>query len=69
MVDRLASIQLIVEKELRLINIDTKRNWGYSNSYVKALWLTLEQDVPDDNLIATNQTITLRDIRKIVFAS
>jgi len=49
------------EKELRLGNLDTKRDWGFAGDYVEAMWLMLQQDKPDDYVIATNETHTIRE--------
>ncbi|MCJ2142519.1 GDP-mannose 4,6-dehydratase, partial [Methylobacterium sp. E-066] len=54
-------------KELRLGNIDAKRDWGHARDYVKAMWLMLQNDKPDDYVIATGRTTTLRDICVIAF--
>jgi GDPmannose 4,6-dehydratase len=65
--DAVARIKLGLAKELRLGNIDAKRDWGHSRDYVKAMWLMLQQDVPDDYVIATGRTVTVRDMCKIAF--
>src|SRR4051812_12478114 len=65
--DRAARIKLGLEKELRLGNIDAKRDWGHSKDYVRAMWLMLQQEVPDDNVIATGRTTTVRDMCRIAF--
>lgn len=65
--DAVAMIKLGLAKELRLGNIDAKRDWGHSRDYVKAMWLMLQQDVPDDYVIATGRTVTVRDMCKIAF--
>ena len=51
-----AKIKIGQEKELRLGNLESKRDWGYAADYVKAMWLMLQQEVPDDFVIATNET-------------
>ncbi len=65
--DGVARIKLGVEKELRLGNIDAKRDWGHSNDYVRAMWLMLQQDTPDDYVVATGRTTTVRDMCRIAF--
>jgi GDPmannose 4,6-dehydratase len=51
-----AKIALGLEKELRLGNLEAKRDWGYAPEYVRSMWLMLQQDAPDDYIIATNET-------------
>ncbi len=65
--DAVARIKLGRQKELRLGNIDAKRDWGYAGDYVEAMWLMLQQDKPDDYVIATGRTTTVRDMCKIAF--
>ncbi|WP_151704814.1 GDP-mannose 4,6-dehydratase [Nitrincola alkalilacustris] len=65
--DGVARIKLGMETELRLGNIDAKRDWGHARDYVKAMWLMLQQDTPDDFVIATGLTTTVRDMCKIAF--
>lgn len=65
--DGVAKIKLGLQKELRLGNIDAKRDWGHSKDYVRAMWMMLQQDVPDDYVIATGVTTTVRDMCKIAF--
>jgi GDPmannose 4,6-dehydratase len=65
--DAVARIKLGLAKELRLGNIDAKRDWGHSRDYVEAMWLMLQQDVPDDYVIATGRTVTVRDMCRIAF--
>ena len=65
--DGVARIKLGMAKELRLGNIDAKRDWGHAKDYVKAMWLMLQQDVPDDYVVATGVTTTVRDMCKIAF--
>lgn len=66
--DAVARIKLGLASELRLGNIDAKRDWGHSRDYVEAMWLMLQQDVPDDYVIATGRTVTVRDMCRIAFA-
>lgn len=65
--DAVARIKLGKQKELRLGNIDAKRDWGFAGDYVEAMWLMLQQDKPDDYVVATGQTTTVRDMCKIAF--
>ncbi|ASP37515.1 GDP-mannose 4,6-dehydratase [Bacterioplanes sanyensis] len=65
--DGVARIKLGLEKELRLGNIDAKRDWGHARDYVKAMWLMLQQDEADDYVIATGRTTTVRDMCRIAF--
>lgn len=54
---------------LELGNMDSKRDWGHSKDYVNAMWLMLQQDTPDDYVIATNETRTVRQFVDIAFKS
>jgi GDPmannose 4,6-dehydratase len=62
-----ASIKLGLQKELRLGNIDAKRDWGYAGDYVRAMWLMLQQKTPDDFVIATGENHTVREFLDIAF--
>lgn len=62
-----ASIKLGVQECVELGNMDSKRDWGHSKDYVKAMWLMLQQDEPDDYVIATNETRTVRDFVEVAF--
>lgn len=62
-----ARIKKGLDKELRLGNIDAKRDWGFAGDYVEAMWLMLQQNTADDYVIATGQTTTVRDMCKIAF--
>ena len=66
--DAVARIKQGKQQELRLGNIDAKRDWGFAGDYVEAMWLMLQQDVADDYVIATGQTTTVRDMCRIAFA-
>lgn len=57
----LARIKLGVEDTLYLGNLDAKRDWGYAKDYVEGMWLMLQQDTPDDYVLATNETHTVRE--------
>jgi len=62
-----ARIKLGLQDCLELGNMDSKRDWGHSKDYVKAMWLMLQQDTPDDYVIATNETRTVREFVDIAF--
>lgn len=62
-----ASIKLGLANELRLGNIDAKRDWGHAKDYVRAMWLMLQQETPDDYVVATGVTTTVRDMCRIAF--
>ena len=62
-----AMIKLGLEKELRLGNLDAKRDWGFAGDYVKAMWLMLQQEKPDDYVIATGETHTVEKLVKVAF--
>ncbi|WP_163649470.1 GDP-mannose 4,6-dehydratase [Modicisalibacter sp. 'Wilcox'] len=65
--DGVARIKLGMTQEMRLGNIDAKRDWGHARDYVKAMWLMLQQDEPDDYVIATGVTTSVRDMCRIAF--
>lgn len=65
--DGVARIKLGLTNELRLGNIDAKRDWGHARDYVKAMWMMLQQDTADDYVIATGRTTTVRDMCAIAF--
>ncbi|TPN51559.1 GDP-mannose 4,6-dehydratase [Mesorhizobium sp. B1-1-7] len=65
--DAVARIKKGMAKELRLGNIDAKRDWGHSKDYVRAMWLMVQQDQPDDYVVATGRTTTVRDMCRIAF--
>ena len=62
-----ARIKLGLQKKLYLGNLDAKRDWGFAGDYVKAMWLMLQQDVPDDYVIATGETYTVKQFLYKVF--
>lgn len=62
-----AQIKLGLANELRLGNLEAQRDWGYARDYVKAMWLMLQQDQPDDYVIATGQTHSVRRFCEIAF--
>jgi GDPmannose 4,6-dehydratase len=57
-----ARIKLGLQNELRLGNLDAKRDWGFAKEYVEAMWLMLQQNEPDDFVIGTGQTQTIKDL-------
>lgn len=65
--DAVARIKLGVQDHLELGNMDSKRDWGHSKDYVKAMWLLLQQDHADDYVIATNETRTVREFVEVAF--
>jgi GDPmannose 4,6-dehydratase len=65
--DGVARIKLGLANELVLGNLDAQRDWGYSGDYVKAMWLMLQQDTPDDFVIATGRTHKVSDFCRIAF--
>ena len=66
--DAVARIKLGQQKELRLGNIDAKRDWGFAGDYVEAMWLMTQQAAGDDYVVATGLTTTVRDMCEIAFA-
>ncbi|ARS51117.1 GDP-mannose 4,6-dehydratase [Ectopseudomonas hydrolytica] len=65
--DAVARIKLGKQRELRLGNIDAKRDWGFAGDYVEAMWLMLQQEQADDYVVATGVTTTVRDMCRIAF--
>ena len=66
--DGVARIKLGLQSELRLGNLDAKRDWGYAGDYVRAMWLMLQQDTPDDYVIATEETHSVREFCELAFS-
>lgn len=66
--DAVARIKLGLATELRLGNIDAKRDWGHARDYVEAMWLMLQQDEPDDYVVATGVTTSVRQMCELAFA-
>ena len=62
-----ARIKAGVQKKLYLGNLDAKRDWGYAPEFVEAMWLMLQQDKPDDYVVATGETHTIRDFLDLSF--
>ncbi|ASS67333.1 MULTISPECIES: GDP-mannose 4,6-dehydratase [unclassified Paenibacillus] len=65
--DAAARIKLGLQKELRMGNLDAKRDWGFAGDYVKAMWLMLQQDTPEDYVISTGETHTVEELVEIAF--
>lgn len=65
--NRIAEIKMGLEKELRLGNLEAKRDWGFAGDYVKAMWLMLQQNKPDDYVIATGETHSVKEFVKLAF--
>ena len=64
----IARIVAGTQKKLYLGNLDSKRDWGYAKDYVKAMWLMLQQDEPDDYVVATGETYSIREFLDIAFS-
>jgi GDPmannose 4,6-dehydratase len=62
-----AKIKLGLQKKLYLGNLDAKRDWGHAKDYVEAMWLMLQQEEPDDYVVATGKTYTVKDFLHTVF--
>ncbi len=65
--DGVAKIKLGLATELRMGNLDAKRDWGFAGDYVEAMWLMLQQDAPDDYVIATGETHTVQELVEVAF--
>jgi len=63
-----AAIKLGLQNQLKLGNLEAKRDWGYAKDYVEAMWLMLQQDAPDDFVIATGETHTVKEFCEAVFS-
>jgi len=63
-----ARIKLGVGQELKLGNLEAKRDWGFAGDYVEAMWLMLQQPTPDDFVIATGETHSVRELCEVAFA-
>lgn len=62
-----ARIKLGLTSKLKLGNLEAKRDWGYAKDYVEAMWLMLQQDEPDDYVVATGETRSVRELVKLAF--
>jgi GDPmannose 4,6-dehydratase len=65
--DGVARIKLGLSSELRLGNLDARRDWGFAGDYVRAMWMMLQQDTPDDFVIATGETRTVQELVEVAF--
>jgi len=63
-----ARIKLGLDREIRLGNLDAKRDWGFAGDYVHAMWAMLQQDEPDDYVVATGETHSVRELCEVAFA-
>ena len=66
--DGVARIKLGLATELRLGNLDAKRDWGHARDYVRAMWLMVQQDEPGDYVVATGRTVSVHDMCRLAFA-
>ena len=66
--DGVARIKLGLANELRMGNLDAKRDWGFAGDYVTAMWLMLQQETPDDYVIATGETHSVREFCDLAFS-
>jgi GDPmannose 4,6-dehydratase len=66
--DGAARVKLGLQKKLAMGNLDAERDWGFAGDYVEAMWLMLQQPTPDDYLIATNETHSVRELCEIAFS-
>ena len=66
--DAVARIKLGNQKELRMGNLDAKRDWGFAGDYVRAMWLMLQQDKADDYVVASGETHSVRKFLEIAFS-
>jgi GDPmannose 4,6-dehydratase len=65
--DGVARIKLGMARDLRLGNLSAMRDWGHARDYVRAMWLMLQQDTPDDYVVATGRTTSIRDFCRLAF--
>ncbi|MBM7567316.1 GDP-mannose 4,6-dehydratase [Paenibacillus sacheonensis] len=66
--DAVARIKLGVQNEIRMGNLDALRDWGFAGDYVKAMWLMLQQDEPDDFVISTGEMHSVRELLEVAFS-
>jgi GDPmannose 4,6-dehydratase len=62
-----AQIKLGLAQELRLGNLDSRRDWGFAGDYVRAMWLMLQQDEPGDYVVGTGETHSVRELCQVAF--
>jgi GDPmannose 4,6-dehydratase len=65
--DGVARIKLGFARELALGNLDARRDWGHARDYVRAMWLMLQQETPDDYVVATGRTTSIREFCRLAF--
>jgi GDPmannose 4,6-dehydratase len=65
--DAVARIKLGLQKELRLGNLNAHRDWGYAGDYTRAMWLMLQHDKPDDFVIATGESHSVKELVALAF--
>ena len=63
-----AAIKLGMQEKVKLGNLDAQRDWGYAPDYVRAMWLMLQQDAPDDYVVATGKTHSVRELCDLAFS-
>lgn len=63
-----AAIKLGLQEKVKLGNLDARRDWGYAGDYVRAMWLMLQQDHPDDYVVATGETHSVRELCEVAFS-
>jgi GDPmannose 4,6-dehydratase len=66
--DGVARIKLGLARDLPMGNLDATRDWGHARDYVRAMWLMLQQETPDDYVVATGRTVSVRELCRIAFA-
>ena len=66
--DGVARIKLDLADSISLGNLDARRDWGYAKDYVEAMWLMLQQDTPDDYVVATGETHTVKELVEVAFS-
>ena len=66
--DGVARIKLGLASELPMGNLDAQRDWGHARDYVRAMWLMLQQSTPDDYVVATGRTVSVREMCRLAFA-
>src|SRR4029077_11809788 len=62
-----ARIKLGLQQKLKMGNLEAERDWGFAGDYVRAMWLMLQQDKPDDYVVATGQTHTVKRLLEVAF--
>jgi GDPmannose 4,6-dehydratase len=65
--ERVARIKLGLADDLSLGNLDASRDWGFAGDYVRAMWMMLQQDQPDDYVIATGESHSVRNLVEVAF--